>query len=181
MDVVRGAMFDFVGSLWFGVLFAPSLLNHLHLHITDFKTDFSLKYINGIKKAPEGAKGDATGAYEIQGVLVHELVHCYQHNGRGTCPGGLIEGIADFVRLKARLGAPHWKRSDIPQKWDQGYEKTAYFLDWLETTYGEGTVRGINAKLRSERYVECDFWQSLFETDIDKLWHRYVQTLQEES
>ena len=33
-------------------------------------------------------------ADEIRGVLVHEVVHCYQYNGEGVCPGGLIEGIA---------------------------------------------------------------------------------------
>lgn len=153
------------------------MLTTLYLSTTNAKPDFSLGYINGVKKAPEGAKGDITGAYEIQGVLVHELVHCFQHNGHGTCPGGLIEGIADFVRLKASLAAPHWKRSDVPEKWDQGYEKTAYFLDWLETTYGAGTVRGINHKLRLEKYVESDFWQSLFKADISTLWHKYVQTL----
>ncbi len=31
---------------------------------------------------------------EIMGVLVHEIVHCYQYDAKGTCPGGLIEGIA---------------------------------------------------------------------------------------
>lgn len=31
---------------------------------------------------------------EIMGVLVHEVVHCYQFNAQDTCPGGLIEGIA---------------------------------------------------------------------------------------
>jgi hypothetical protein len=31
---------------------------------------------------------------ELLGVLVHEMVHCFQFNGKGTCPGGLIEGIA---------------------------------------------------------------------------------------
>jgi hypothetical protein len=31
---------------------------------------------------------------EIFGVLVHEVVHCFQYNANGTCPGGLIEGIA---------------------------------------------------------------------------------------
>ena len=31
---------------------------------------------------------------EILGVLVHEMVHCYQYNGQGKTPGGLIEGIA---------------------------------------------------------------------------------------
>lgn len=31
---------------------------------------------------------------EIQGVLVHEMVHCYQHDGNGTCPTGFTEGVA---------------------------------------------------------------------------------------
>lgn len=31
---------------------------------------------------------------EILGVLTHEMVHCYQFNGCGQCPGGLIEGVA---------------------------------------------------------------------------------------
>lgn len=31
---------------------------------------------------------------EINGVLVHEMVHCYQYNGKGKCPSGLVEGIA---------------------------------------------------------------------------------------
>lgn len=31
---------------------------------------------------------------EILGVLTHEVVHCFQYNGKGTAPGGLIEGIA---------------------------------------------------------------------------------------
>lgn len=33
--------------------------------------------------------------HEIDGVLCHELVHCFQRNGNDTCPGWLIEGIAD--------------------------------------------------------------------------------------
>ena len=36
---------------------------------------------------------------EILGVLVHEVVHCYQYNAKGTCPGGLIEGIAGMCSL----------------------------------------------------------------------------------
>lgn len=31
---------------------------------------------------------------EIMGVLIHEVVHCYQYDASGTCPSGLIEGIA---------------------------------------------------------------------------------------
>lgn len=33
-------------------------------------------------------------ADEIRGVMVHEVVHCYQYNHQGACPSGLIEGIA---------------------------------------------------------------------------------------
>lgn len=50
---------------------------------------------------------------EIKGVLVHEMVHTMQFNGKGTCPGGLIEGIADWVRLRAGLSPPHWKPDEI--------------------------------------------------------------------
>ncbi|PBP21074.1 BSP-domain-containing protein, partial [Diplocarpon rosae] len=63
---------------------------------------FSLDYIHGIS---EERKKD-----EIMGVLTHEMVHCYQYNAFGTCPGGLIEGIADWVRLNAGLSPPHWKK-----------------------------------------------------------------------
>lgn len=38
-------------------------------------------------------------AHEIHGVLVHELVHCFQYNALGTCPGGLIEGIAGMFNF----------------------------------------------------------------------------------
>lgn len=36
---------------------------------------------------------------EILGVLVHEVVHCYQHNAKGSCPGGLVEGMAGELPL----------------------------------------------------------------------------------
>ena len=49
---------------------------------------FSLDYI---KKSAKRARD------EIMGVLVHEVVHCYQYNACATCPGGLIEGIAGIV------------------------------------------------------------------------------------
>ena len=46
-------------------------------------------------------------------------MHCWQYNGLGTCPGGLIEGIADYVRLKDDLAPPHWTRGG--KHWDEGY------------------------------------------------------------
>lgn len=60
--------------------------------------------------------------HEISGVLIHELVHVWQRNGEGTVPGGFIEGLADYVRLKAGLGAKHWRKSkpERDQPWDAG-------------------------------------------------------------
>ena len=99
----------------------------------------------------------------------------------GTAPGGLIEGIADFVRLREALGPPHWfggkGRRDRGDKWDAGYQKTAFFLDWLEEKNGLGTVGRINDSLRTGRYdEEAGFWQSLFGDGktIKVLWDEYV-------
>lgn len=38
---------------------------------------------------------------EIMGVLTHEVVHCFQYDAGGTCPGGLIEGIAGMHGIRA--------------------------------------------------------------------------------
>ncbi|CAK7266810.1 hypothetical protein SEPCBS119000_002223 [Sporothrix epigloea] len=130
---------------------------------------FSLQYIAGVK--PRGERVTA----EITGVLTHELVHCYQWNGRGTCPGGLVEGIADWVRLQCELSPPHWKRDPAAVgRWDAGYQHTAYFLDFLEQRFGGGTVRRINEKLRLSHYREADFWSELFGHSVEKLWKDYV-------
>jgi len=71
---------------------------------------FSLDYI--------GQLPDDRTQNEILGVIRHEMVHCWQYDSCGTAPGGLIEGISDFVRMKAGLGPPHWKRKG--DSWDAG-------------------------------------------------------------
>ena len=43
---------------------------------------------------PQSTGNEARARHEIQGVLTHEMVHCFQYNAKETCPGGLIEGIA---------------------------------------------------------------------------------------
>lgn len=53
--------------------------DHKEIH---FSTDY-------ISKIDEKRIAD-----EITGVLQHELVHCFQKDGHGSCPGGLVEGIA---------------------------------------------------------------------------------------
>lgn len=129
---------------------------------------FSLEYIN---KVPCSRQRD-----EIQGVLVHEMVHCWQWNGRGTAPVGLTEGIADFVRLKAGLNPPHWEVARGGD-WDAGYQHTAYFLEWIENNCGDGSIRRLNQALKDNEYVEDEFWETLFGKKVRDLWEEYSETL----
>lgn len=132
---------------------------------------FSLNHINAVKKEIR---------HELLGVICHELVHCFQWDAQGTAPGGLIEGIADWVRLNAGLGAAHW-RKEASGNWDQGYQHTGYFLDYLEQRYGRGTVSRINAELREEQYNEDDFWPKCCKgKTVDALWKDYRKSLEQE-
>ncbi|KAK4631289.1 hypothetical protein CLAFUW4_02618 [Fulvia fulva] len=115
--------------------------------------------------------------YELLGVICHELVHCFQWNAEGTCPGGLIEGIADWVRLRAGLAAKHWKQV-ADGRWDAGYQQTGYFLEWLEHNFGPGTVRSINDCLRNCKYDEEKVFGSCCEGHkVDDLWKDYGDDL----
>jgi len=116
---------------------------------------------------------------EITGVLVHEMVHVWQWNGQGNCNGGLIEGVADWVRLKANLDPPHWKKRAKECDWDDGYDVTGYFLAWLEEKFGQGIVVKMNEKLK-EKYVEEEFWSEMCAgASVHELWEEYASTLGE--
>ncbi|KAF2713143.1 BSP-domain-containing protein, partial [Pleomassaria siparia CBS 279.74] len=130
---------------------------------------FSTDYISQIS--------DTRLKEEMKGVIVHEMVHCWQHNGQGTAPGGLIEGIADWVRLKAGYAPPHW-RPHGDCDWDAGYERTGYFLEWLEKKHGPDIVRRINEGLRGCKYEEGEFWDKCCGSSIGKLWKGYQGTLE---
>lgn len=127
---------------------------------------FSLDHIVNCKKRARE---------EIMGVLVHEVVHCYQYNALDTCPGGLVEGIADFVRLHEGLEPPHWKRAHTGE-WDAGYQTTAYFFDWIELRYGEGTIRELNEWMKERKYHRRVF-KELTGRPVRKLWKIYCAQL----
>ena len=130
---------------------------------------FSLDYIAHIATSRR--------QHEIMGVLVHEMVHCWQWNALGTAPGGLIEGIADFVRLRAGLSPPHWKK-EAGGDWDAGYQHTGYFLDWIERTAGDGSIRKINQGLKNQEYAEETFWTGMFGKQVGELWTEYTNSLE---
>lgn len=116
---------------------------------------------------------------EVLGVVTHEMVHCWQWNARGSCPGGLIEGVADFVRLRAGFVPGHWKKEGSGE-WDAGYQHTGYFLDYLEGRFGEGTVVKINGALRDRVYKEGTFWEECCGCGVRELWEEYGKHLKKE-
>ncbi|QDS70851.1 hypothetical protein FKW77_005453 [Venturia effusa] len=113
---------------------------------------------------------------EVLGVITHEMVHCWQWNAQGSCPGGLIEGIADFVRLRAGFVPGHWKK-EVGGEWDAGYQHTGYFLDYLERKFGDGTVVKINETLRDRVYKERVFWEECCGCGVEELWKEYEKHL----
>lgn len=156
--------------------------DHKEIHV-------SLPYV---QHCTSGASAKDDPLHEILGVLTHELVHCYQHTAPpGSSlrpPGGLIEGIADFVRLKAGLAPPHWKKptcaAERPSKWDEGYQHTAYFLAWLEDVRVErGFVGVLNDRLLRVGYVDksevsrVGFWEDLVGARVEDMWEEYGQFL----
>ncbi|WCJ17814.1 Plant basic secretory protein (BSP) family protein [Euphorbia peplus] len=107
---------------------------------------------------------------EVFGILYHETVHVWQWDGQGTTPEGLIEGIADFVRLKADYAPNQWPKAGEGEKWDQGYGVTARFLDFCNGIRG-GFVAELNQKMKSGFNV--DYFVELLGKPEDLLWSEY--------
>ena len=125
-------------------------------------------------------KADASFLHEIRGVVTHEAVHAFQHNGHGSCPGGLIEGIADYVRMKAGLGAEHWNPwpatpKSRGEKWDEGYQKTAWFLEWVEEHVGGmGCIGRLNESMRERRWEDGKVWEGVMHgLSVKECWDLY--------
>lgn len=107
---------------------------------------------------------------EVIGLLYHETTHVWQWFSNNEAPSGLIEGIADYVRLKAALAPLNWVKRGSGARRDEGYAVTAYFLEycnWLK----EGFVAELNA-LMKDSYSD-DFFMQLLGKSVDELWNDY--------
>jgi hypothetical protein len=127
---------------------------------------FSSGYIAGIG-------GDADDVeYEIIGVLVHEYTHVYQYNDG---PGWLIEGIADFVRYRAGF-VPERNRGP-GGNYDDAYQTTAFFLDWVDLEH-PGFGKALNRALDPTDGVgfSLDVFETLAGDDVEALWEAYQAT-----
>lgn len=87
-----------------GVAYTTGDAAHKEIHL-------SADYVGGLEAG-------AAAAREIEGVVLHEMVHVWQCDGGGTAPGGLVEGLADWVRLRGGYAPEHWSRGG--EAWDDG-------------------------------------------------------------
>ena len=107
---------------------------------------------------------------DFNGVLYHEMTHSWQWNGNNQAPVGLIEGVADFVRLKADYVPSGWVQPGGGDRWDEGYSVTARFLDYCNGLK-DGFVAELNKKMR-DGYTDNYFVELLGKT-VDQLWSDY--------
>lgn len=116
---------------------------------------------------------DEETAYEIAGIIHHEYTHIYQYFDG---PGWLIEGVADFVRLRAGFIPMSNRRPG--GAYDDAYQTTAFFLAWIDDRH-PGFGHQLNQSLtdRDDRGWSTDVFEELTGTDVDTLWSEYQASL----
>ncbi|THF94277.1 hypothetical protein TEA_023428 [Camellia sinensis var. sinensis] len=109
---------------------------------------------------------------EITGVVYHEMTHVWQwdRSPQTVAPRGLIEGVADFVRLKVGYAPSHWMKPGQGNQWDQGYNVIARFLDYCDSIRN-GFVAELNKKIRNG--YSADYFVELLGKIVDQLWSDY--------
>ncbi|KAI4371976.1 hypothetical protein MLD38_010264 [Melastoma candidum] len=107
---------------------------------------------------------------DITGVLYHESTRVWQWTGDGRAPTGLVNRIADYVRLKAGWRSRTWPKRGSGQRWNEGYAITAYFLEYLEVLK-EGFVGQLNVMMKY--YYTPTYFETLLGKDVDQLWKDY--------
>ncbi|KAJ3213057.1 hypothetical protein HDU67_003441 [Dinochytrium kinnereticum] len=118
--------------------------------------------------------------FDLNGFMLHEMVHIWQ-NSNGIS-SGLVEGVADGVRAALGHAPPHWSyEQDLNAEWDKGYERTGYFLLWIEHLRSPPTpnfLTNLNATLKLRPWSLDLFAQlSVDHKDLEPLWWEYQSYL----
>ncbi|GFS42167.1 plant basic secretory protein (BSP) family protein [Actinidia rufa] len=118
----------------------------------------------------EGYQGNVK--WEFTSLIYHEMTHVWQWNGAGQAPVGLVEGIADYTILKANYYSPSYAKPGMGDRWDQGYDFTARFLEYCEGIR-PGFVAALNRKMKDNFSV--GFFDELLGKPCDELWREYKE------
>ncbi|KAJ7946115.1 Basic secretory protein [Quillaja saponaria] len=110
----------------------------------------------------QGIKGDIKT--DFNGVLYHEMTHIWQWYDKNP---NIVGGIADYVRLKANYIPGHWVKPGGGERWNQGYDVTARFLEYCESLRN-GFVAELNKKMRTS--FDVNYFEQLLGKTVDQLW-----------
>lgn len=127
---------------------------------------------NNVYMSASGIEGYAAGAAKVifTSILYHEMTHIFQWAGEGTAPGGLTEGMADYVVLKSKYYFDGYSTPGQGEKWDEGYGTTSRFLE-----YCDGLRPGFTAELnrRMRKVYKEEYWKDLLGKSVDEVWKEY--------
>jgi hypothetical protein len=143
----------------------------------EIRIDYSSRHVE--RSARDG--GDDKVLFETRGVLLHELVHGFQLEPQGIGNYGnskefhvFIEGMADAVRI-VNGGFPEGNRRS-GGRWDDSYQRTGYFLDWITTTKDPDFLRKFNKS--TLEIIPWGFDKAIKhilgnQYNVDDLWEEY--------
>ncbi|WOG81569.1 hypothetical protein DCAR_0100720 [Daucus carota subsp. sativus] len=107
--------------------------------------------------------------WEFTSLLYHEMTHVFQWIP-SNAPQGLIEGIADYMMIRANYYPPVLAHPGDGDRWDQGYGITARFLEYCESLLG-GFVAQLNKKMK-DSYAD-EYFIDILDKPVDVLWKEY--------
>jgi PKD repeat protein len=144
-------------------------------HINIF---FSSSYLKN--KKGEMTKEALIG--EIVGVLYHEITHGYQNSPKGagayangTDYFGFLEGMADYVRLKAGYSSFEYRKPG--GNWNDGYKTSAFFIDWLHTKDADFVYKLNQTALTLIPWSWEKATQEILSQSTQELWNEYQDFL----
>ncbi|XP_057795891.1 uncharacterized protein LOC131011998 [Salvia miltiorrhiza] len=118
-----------------------------------------------------GIRSFGNARFDFTALMYHETTHIFQWSGRGTAPGGLTEGIADYVVMKSKyFVAEGYTKPGEGSRWDEGYGVTARFLEYCDGLRAGFTV-DLNNKMR-EVYRD-EYFRDLLGKPLEQVWKEY--------
>jgi hypothetical protein len=111
-------------------------------------------------------------------VITHESTHIVQQYIDVDVPAWMIEGIADYSRVKFGVhDYAGWELGDYSpsQKYTDGYSTVARFLYWAEAKYRPGIAQEVDKEMRAGTYSNTTTWVNLTGSDFFQLWDLYTQ------
>ncbi|KZV22186.1 hypothetical protein F511_07885 [Dorcoceras hygrometricum] len=146
----------------------------LNLFISDFPGPIA--YTNGdninfSSRAIENfPPGKVFARFHFCAIMYHEMTHIFQWSGNRTAPGGLTEGVADYVMVKSNFYARPYPKPGLGSRWDEGYAVTERFLEYCDSLRPGFTV----ALNKMMRYSYSDnYFKVLLGKPVDQLWRDY--------